>query len=40
MSDDEIRTIIDKGLARLTMGIDDAAREDLVASVIDSVAIF
>ena len=30
MSDDEIRTIIDKGLARLTMGIDDAAREDLV----------
>ena len=30
MSDDEIRTIIDKGLARLTMAIDDAAREDLV----------
>src|SRR5271168_4843662 len=30
MSDDEIRTIIDKGLARLTMGIDDAAREELV----------
>jgi Cdc6-like AAA superfamily ATPase len=30
MSDDEIRTIIDKGLARLTMAIDAAAREDLV----------
>ena len=30
MSDDEIRTIVDKGLARLTMAIDDAAREDLV----------
>jgi len=30
MSDDEVRTIIDKGLARLTMAIDDAAREDLV----------
>jgi len=30
MSDDEIRTIIDKGLARLTMAIDDTAREDLV----------
>ena len=30
MSDHEIRTIIDKGLARLTMAIDDAAREDLV----------
>ena len=30
MSNDEIRTIIDKGLARLTMGIDSAAREDLV----------
>jgi hypothetical protein len=30
MSDDEIRSIIDKGLARLTMAIDDAAREDLV----------
>jgi hypothetical protein len=30
MSDDEIRTIIDKGLARLTMAIDGAAREDLV----------
>jgi AAA ATPase domain len=30
MCDDEIRTIIDKGLARLTMAIDDGAREDLV----------
>jgi Cdc6-like AAA superfamily ATPase len=30
MSDHEIRGIIDKGLARLTMAIDDAAREDLV----------
>jgi Cdc6-like AAA superfamily ATPase len=30
MSDDEIRTIIDRGLARLTIAIDDAAREDLV----------
>jgi hypothetical protein len=30
MSDHEIRTIIDKGLARLTMAIDDPAREDLV----------
>ena len=30
MSDDEIRTIVDKGLARLTMAIDDGAREDLV----------
>ncbi len=30
MSDDEIRTIIGKGLARLTMAIDDAACEDLV----------
>jgi hypothetical protein len=30
MSDDEIRTIIDNGLARLTMSIDDTAREDLV----------
>ena len=30
MSDDEIRTIVDKGLARLTMAIDDTAREDLV----------
>jgi hypothetical protein len=30
MSDDEIRSIIDQGLARLTMAIDGAAREDLV----------
>jgi hypothetical protein len=30
MSDEEIRSIIDKGLARLTMAIDDDAREDLV----------
>jgi Cdc6-like AAA superfamily ATPase len=30
MSDDEIRGIIDNGLRRLTMGIDDQAREDLV----------
>jgi hypothetical protein len=30
MSNDEIRSIIDKGLARLTMGIDSAARDDLV----------
>ena len=30
MSDDEIRGIIDKGLARLAMAIDSAAREDLV----------
>ena len=30
MSNDEIRSIIDKGLARLTMAIDGAAREDLV----------
>ena len=30
MSNDEIGSIIDKGLARLTMGIDSAAREDLV----------
>src|SRR5271154_987922 len=30
MSDDEIRTIVDKGLARLTMSIDETAREDLV----------
>ncbi len=30
MSDDETRTIIDKGLARLTLSIDNAAREDLV----------
>ena len=30
MSDHEIRTIVDKGLARLTMAIDDTAREDLV----------
>ena len=30
MSDDEIRGIIDNGLRRLTIGIDDTAREDLV----------
>ena len=30
MSDDEIRGIIDKGLARLTMSIDSTAREDIV----------
>jgi hypothetical protein len=30
MSNEEIRSIIDKGLARLTMAIDDDAREDLV----------
>jgi hypothetical protein len=30
MSDDEIRGIIDSGLRRLTMGIDDTAREELV----------
>ncbi len=30
MSDAEIRGIIDKGLARLTMGIDGAARDELV----------
>ncbi len=30
MSDEEVRTIVDKGLARLTMAIDAAAREDLV----------
>jgi Cdc6-like AAA superfamily ATPase len=30
MSDDEIRGIIDSGLKRLTMGIDDTAREELV----------
>ena len=30
MSDDEIRGIIDKGLARLTMAIDSTAREDIV----------
>jgi hypothetical protein len=30
MSDDEIRGIIDQGLARLGMGIDGVAREDLV----------
>jgi Cdc6-like AAA superfamily ATPase len=30
MSDDEIRGIIDKGLARLTMAIDSTAREELV----------
>src|SRR5271166_1496361 len=30
MSDDEIRAIIDKGLARLTMAVDNEAREELV----------